>query len=409
MSNYIAGLDIGTHTIKGAIGELRRDGALSLMKMIKLPSHGLRRGVVSDFVEATREVSAALGEIRSTAKGAAQNIFLGVGSAELRVQPSVGVVAVSRADYEIYQDDIQRAIQSSQALSLPPNRMVVHSLIHDFVVDGVRDIRDPLGMVGNRLEVNSLIIDDFAPSLKNLTKCVEVLGGGLGGLILGPIAGARAMLTKHQRELGVLYVDIGFGKTSMAVYEEGKLLHAAVFPMGSGNITNDLAIGLKIPIETAETIKLSFGSALAKEIGSREVVELPKIDPRLRGTVSRKFIGEIIEGRLAEIFEFVAKELAYIGKRSRLPAGVVLAGGGAKLPGIADLAREELRLSAQVGVADASELTVLPGEWSAQVEDPEFACAIGLLYAGRDRALEARTSRMPFRGAIRRVLKYFVP
>ncbi len=406
---YIAGLDIGTHTIKGAVGELRRDRGLALVRLVKFPSHGLRKGVVSDLVEAARQVSGALGEIRKVSRDAAQNLFLGVGSAELRVQPSVGVVAVSRADYEIYKDDVERAIQSSQAMSLPPNRMVVHFLTRDFVVDGVKDIRDPLGMVGNRLEVNSLIIDDFAPSLKNLMRCVEMLGGGISGLILGPIAGARATLTKNQRELGVVFVDIGFGKTGMSVYEEGKLLHAAVFPVGSGNITNDLAIGLKIPIEAAEAIKLSFGSALAKEIGSRETVELPKIDPRLRGAVSRKFIAEIIEVRLAEIFELVSNELRYIGKGNRLPAGAVLAGGGAKLPGIADLAREELKLSAQVGVSDASEFNVLSGDWSAQVDDPEFACAIGLLASGMDRMFETRAARMPFRGLLKRMLGYFVP
>ena len=409
VSNYVVGLDIGTHTIKAAIGELRRDGQLTLLRMFKMPSAGLRRGVVSDVAEAAQRVGSVLGEIRKFSRDAVQNIFLGVGSPDLKIQSSVGVVAVSRADYEIYQDDIQRAIQSSQAMSLPPNRMVLHSLIREFVVDGVKDIRDPLGMVGNRLEVQSLIIDDFAPAVRNITRCVEILGGNLGGLILSPLAAARSTLTKNQRELGVVFVDIGLGKTGICVYEEGKLLHTAIFPIGSGHITSDLAIGLKIPIEAAEVVKLSFGSALPREIGGRESIELSKIDPRLRGSVARRFIAEIIEVRLAEIFEFVNTELRYVGKASRLPAGVVLVGGGAKLPGIVDVARQELKLSAQVGIPDLSPLTVGSGELGLQAEDPEFACAVGLLEWGRDTATESRVPRVRIAEAVRRLWHTFIP
>ena len=225
-----------------------------------------------------------------------------MGSSHVRVQSSVGVVAVSRADYEIYRDDMERAVASSQAVSLPPNRMILHALVRAFVVDSIRNVQDPLGMTGNRLEVSSLLIDDFAPSVKNLTRCVEMLGGGLGGLILSPLAAARSVLTKNQEELGVVLVDIGFGKTGMSVYEEGKLLHTAVFPMGGGNLTNDLAIGLKVPVETAEILKASFGSARAKEVGAREAVELAKVNPRLKESVSRRLIAEIIEERLSGNF-----------------------------------------------------------------------------------------------------------
>ncbi len=409
MQNYIVGLDIGSKTIKAAIGEASKDGKLLLIKVLKTPSDGMRKGVVDDTAEVMRSLSGILSEIKKIAKGGVRNIFLGVGSSDVKVQSSLGVVAVSRSDYEIYEDDIQRAIQGSQAINLPPNRMVLHSIVKEFIVDGVRDIRDPIGMIGNRLEVSSLIIDAFEPAVKNLTKCVETLGGGLSGLILSPLASARSVLSKNQKDLGVVLIDIGFGKTGMCVYEEGKLLHAAVFPVGSGNITNDLAIGLKTSVETAEVIKLSFGSALSREIGARESVDLSKIDPQAKGVVAKKFIAEVIEVRLAEIFEMVNNELKAINKSGRLPGGVVLVGGGAKLPGIADLAKQELKLASRVGVPDISSIDVGGGELSLQIEDPEFACPLGLLLWASEKQAESKKVQLRGHGFLKNIIRYFVP
>ena len=409
MSNFIVGLDIGTRTIKAAVGEVSRDGKLTLVELFKMPSRGLRKGVVDDVSEVTQSLSGVLTEIKKISKAAFSNIFLGIGSSDVKVQPSTGVVAVSRADYEIYDDDVKRAIQSAQAVNIAPNRLVLHAIVKEYIVDGLRDIRDPLGMVGNRLEVNSLIIDSFVPTIKNLTKCVEILGGGVSGLILGSLADARAVLSKNQKELGIVLIDIGFGKTSICVYEENKLLHAAVFPVGAGNITNDLAIGLKIPIEIAETIKLSFGAALAREVGIRDIVELEKIDSRSKGSVSKKFIADIIEVRLAEIFEFVNNDLKHISKAQKLPGGVVLVGGGVKLPGIVELAKQELKLSTQIGIPDFSSIEIKSNDLRSKIDDPEFICAIGLLLSGYDKQMESKSINLPFLGNFRKILRYFAP
>lgn len=409
MQHYIVGLDIGSHAIKAAVGEVKKGGKLSLIHLIKAPSRGIRKGIVDDVTEAAQSLYAVLSEIKGISKLALKNIFLGVGGADTRVQTSTGVVAVSRSDYEIFQDDVNRAVQGSQAVSLPPNRMVVHFLVREYIVDGVRDIRDPLGMIGNRLEVQSLIIDGFAPAIRNLTKCVEMLGGGISGLILTPLADARAVLTNQQKDLGVVLVDIGFGKTGLAVYEENRLVHTAVFPLGSGNVTNDLAIGLKTGVEAAEAIKLSFGMAIAKEVGLRETVDLQKLNPRLKGSFSRKFIADIIEVRLAEILEFVNNELKGIHRAGRLPGGVVIVGGGAKMPGMIELAKQELKLAAQVSIANLSEMNMGPGELAAQAEDPEFACAIGLLLWGSDQVTKRKRMRFSFRNGFRNILRYFIP
>jgi cell division protein FtsA len=294
-------------------------------------------------------------------------------------------VAVSRADYEIHKDDVDRATIASQAIKLAPNRVVLHAITKEFIVDGVGDIRDPLGMTGNRLEINSLIIDVFEPATKNLTKCVEMAGGIVSGLIFSPLASARSVLSKNQKDLGVVLIDIGFSTTGICVYEEGKLIHAAVLPVGASNITNDLAIVLKTSVIAAEAIKLSFGSALAKEVSGKEIIDLRKIDPNAKNTTTKKKVAEIIETRLAEIFEFVNNELERVGKAGQLPAGVVLVGGGSKMSAIVDLAKHELKLPAQIGVPETASLEIANGELNLQIEDPEFACAVGLVLWGSEK------------------------
>ena len=353
---YITGLDIGTNSLKAAIAEISNEGRTSVIKILKTPSGGMRKGTVDDLAEMTRSLNIMFSEIKKISRNALKNIFLNVGGSDIHVQSSRGIVAVSRADYEIHQDDVDRAVQASQAINLPPNRMVLHAITREFVVDGVGDIRDPLGMIGNRLEVNSLIIDAFSPSVKNLTKCVEMAGATVGGLIFSPLASSRAVLSKNQKDLGVALVDIGFGTTSLCIYEEGKLIHAAIFPIGSGNITNDLAIGLKTSVDAAEAVKLTFGSASPKGISGRETIDLKEIDQNSRNTVSRRFITDIIQVRLAEIFEFVNNELKLTGRAGKLPVGAVLVGGGSKIPGLVDLAKDELELPAQIGIPDISSL-----------------------------------------------------
>lgn len=409
MQYHILGLDIGSRFTKAVLGEIRKDGRLTLLRLLKADAAGMRRGAVDDVAEATRAVSHILAEVKRTHRNAVKNIYLGAGGSGVRIHLSTGVVAVSRSDSEIYEDDVQRAIQGSQAMNLPPNRMILHSVVREFVVDNMRDIRDPLGMVGNRLEVLSLIIDVFAPAVKNLEKCVETAGGGVSGLVFTPLADARAVLSKNQRELGAAVIDIGFGKTSLTVYEENKLLHAAVFPVGASNVTNDLAIGLKIPVETAETVKFSYGFALARDVGAKESVDIAKIDPASKGMVSKKLIAEIIEVRLAEIFELVNNELKQIGKAGKLAAGAVLTGGGAKLPGIVDLAKQELRLSVQVGVPNLSVLDVAGGELGLQAEDPEFVSAIGLFLSAADKLKEAQPKRFSIRSFFKNLFRYIAP
>ena len=404
---FITGLDIGSSSLKAAIGEIKNDGQISLIKVIKTPSSGMRKGSVSDLSELTRSLNVMFSEIKKVSKEALKNIYINVGSSDIRTQSSKGIVAVSRADNEIHQDDIDRAIQASQAINLGGNRMILHAIIREYVIDGIGGIREPLGMTGTRLEVNSLIIDAFGPGIKNLTKCVEMAGATFGGLFFSPLANAESLLTKNQKDLGVALVDIGFGTTSLCVYEDGKLIHAAVFPVGSGNITNDLAIGLKTSINAAESIKLNFGAASTKGISGRENIDLKKFDPGARSNVSRRSIIDIIEVRLAEIFEFVNNELKLIGKDGQLPVGIILSGGGSKIPGIVDLAKDEFELPVQVGIPDSSILDMPDGELSLSIEDPEYVCAVGLLLSGVKRL--GNSTEPGFTAILKRMFRSLMP
>lgn len=406
---YITALDLGTSQIRAIVAETQKDGKLSLLSVLKIPSIGLRKGEIVSLDEAVHSLNRIINEIKQINKSAAKNIFINIGGGNIKFQNSRGIVAVSRADNEIYPDEVDRAIKASQSINIGPNRMIIHTITREFVVDGIGEISDPLGMTGSRLEVNSLIIDAFKPTVNNLIKAVEAAGGKIGGLIYNPLASGRSVLTKAQKELGATVIDIGFGTTSMATYEEGKLIQAAVFPVGASNITNDLAIGLKCPVKTAEKIKLSFGSALSREISNKEKIDLHLIDESLKSMVSRRFISEIIEVRLAEIFELVNNELKLVGKAGKLPVGAAITGAGAKISDIIELAKQELKLPAQIGIPELSDVEFVSAEFKAQLEDLEFSVCTGLLFWAIDQSLKDQNWSMAKNGFISKILKHFLP
>ena len=407
---YRIGLDIGSHTIKMALAQTDRSGVTTLTHLFSNPSAGIRKGVVENPTQLAQALSVPLGIIKTLSRSSLKHITMSVGSPDLKVQTSKGVVAVSRADDEIQIDDIERALQSARAVTLPANRIVVDSMIKEFVVDGIAGIGDPIGMLGKRLEVNLMLIESFAQAIKPLQRAVETLGGFAEKSVVSPLAAANAVLTQDQKENGVLLIDIGFSKTSVAIFEEGKISHVAILPVGGGTVTNDLAIGLRVPIDVAETIKLSYGNALAKEVSSRDAIELAKVDPRVKGTVTRKFIAEIIEDRLAEIFELVNTEVKRVGKLSQIPAGIVLTGGGAKMPSIAELARQELRLSAQVGIPSLSGISSASTDITLQAEDPSYATVLGLLEYANTEGEESRMKINSHIGSgLKKILNYFIP
>ncbi|MCP6719968.1 MAG: cell division protein FtsA [Patescibacteria group bacterium] len=379
MANIITGLDIGSSQIKCVVAEEKKKGKLSVVAALKYPSSGLRKGLLVDVEDATRILRDLVVDLQKISKKTVHNVFVNVNGENIKPRNSRGVVVVSRPDQEIQQDDIEKVIQGSRAVKLSPNHLILHNIAREYFIDDVGDIHDPLGMTGNRLEVSTLIVEAFSPQVNLLVKSLERVGIRVGGLIFSPLAAARATLTKKQKDLGVLMIDFGFGATSMAIFEENKVTHVKSLPVGVGYITNDIAVGFKTSIDAAEKLKLTHGFALAREISRRETIELVDFDPTAKGDISRRFLAEIIEIRVAEILDLVNNELKALGRSTQLPAGVVVTGGGVKLAGMVELVRRELRLPAHVGYPELGSFEILNSAHKELLDDPEFSTAVGLV------------------------------
>lgn len=373
-SDIIVGIDIGSSNVRTVIVQNFPEEELPRIIGVGVAaSQGLRRGVIVDIDEAVRSITQSIQQAEITSGVRVDSATVSLGGTHITSQNSKGVVAVGRADGEVEEDDVARVINAAQAISIPANKEIVHIIPKTYSLDDQKDIKDPLGMSGVRLEVDSLIIEGSTPFIKNLVKCFEQARIGIQELVLAPLAGAKAVLTKRQRELGVVLVDIGGGTTSLAVYEENELLHTSVLPIGGSHITNDIAIGLRTSIDVAEKVKIEFGSALPKEINKKDEINLSEIDSSEEGFVSRYHVAEIIEARLEEIFIMLNKELKNIEREKLLPAGVVLVGGGAKIPGAVDLAKNILGLPAQTG------FPIPLGGLVDKVDEPAFSTTIGLI------------------------------
>ncbi len=375
--HYITGLDVGTQTVR--VIQAKRDretGVLSVIGASEVPSAGLRKGVIVDIEEAVSAISQALEKVERMTGVPVTVANVSVGGNHITSVPSHGVIAVSRADGEITESDIVRCIDASQAISIPQNREVLHVFPKTFTLDGQTGIKDPLGMNGIRLEVGTLIVQAGLPFIKNLTKAVLQAGLEMEDMVLAPVAAAESVLTKRQKDLGVVVIDLGAGTTGLAVYEEGDVLHTQVLPIGCMHITNDIAIGLRCSIDTAEKVKLLFGHSDPKFINKEDEIDLSKLDDAEEETVTRQYVVEIIEARLEEIFDHVNNELKKINRDGKLPAGVVLTGGGANLPGLAEFVKKHLRLPVVIGKPE-NVTTIID-----RVDNPAFATCVGLILWG---------------------------
>jgi len=371
--NIVLGLDIGSINIHGVIAGIHQDtGRIEIIASHSEPSQGIRRGVVVEPNELTETIEKALATLKKRADVSISDAYITISGSHIETKTSKGVVAISRADGEVDDGDIKRVIEAAETFSLPKNREIIHTVPQDFAVDKETGIENPKGMTGVRLELNALIIEAFKPHIKNLSECLDKAGVKKAGLVFSPLASAKACLTRRQRELGVVVIDLGGATTDIAVYEENLIRHAAVLPIGSTHITNDLAIAFKIPVDLAEALKIKFGSALEKQIPKTEKIDFKKfgID---ENKIDRVEVAKVIEARVKEIMELVNKELKNINREKMLPAGAVLVGGGAKLSHLVEATKEELGLPGQIGYPIEVEGLI------DNVNNPSFAAAVGLI------------------------------
>lgn len=379
--NIITAIDVGTSTVETVIAEERRgESRLHILGVGHVPSAGVRRGIVVDVSEAASAIRRSVEEARKSASVPVHSVWLAVGGAHISVASSRGVVAVSRADGEISPEDVNRVIAAAETfVSHNPNKEILHIIPRDFKVDNEVGIKDPTGMHGVRLEVDTLIIECVSPFLKNLFKAVEGAGFAVDDYVFSPLAASEVVLSKRQKELGTMLLDVGGGTASFIVFEEGVPIHAGVMPIGGAHITNDVAIGFRTHVDIAEQIKLTYGSCLPGDFQKKDAIRLADFLPRegiesvemqegsslaalakeagkevSKTNYSRRELAEIIEARLQDLFELLGRDLKKIGRSELLPGGVVLVGGSAQLPGLAELTRQEIKLPVEIGVLSQS-------------------------------------------------------
>lgn len=375
VSKYAVGLDVGTENVRAVVATVGRDGGISVVGYNEAPNAGMRKGVVANLTGPAESIDRMLGEVERMSGFEVNSAYVSINGAHVMSVKATGMIAVGPEDHEINEDDLTRVEQAAVVGRVPANRDILDVLPLSYTLDGQAGIKDPLGMTGSRLELEASVISALAPNAINLRKATEGAKVTAEKLVPSVVAAARAVLTEKQMENGVAVIDLGGATTSVAVFEEGDLQYVGVVPVGAHNITNDLAIVLQIEPEIAEDIKRRFAIKPEGEASGEIVIR----KGREETVFSRAEINEIIEARLYEIFSEVRKELKIAKYDRRLPEGVVLVGGGAKLKDITVFAKEVLETSAKVGVP--KEL----GGVADAICKPEYAAAIGLaLIAARE-------------------------
>jgi len=407
----VTGIDIGSTKVVITVGTLK-EGMIDIIGVSKKPNSGVRKGIITDIEETVSAITAALDEAERMAGVPVNSAYASISGTHINCVQSKGIIAVSRADGEISEVDIERVIEAARAVAMPPNQEILHIIPQFFNIDGqTEQVKDPLGMSGVRLEVSVEVIGGSASAIRNLTKCVNQAGLEINNLIFTPLATSQILLSKKQKEVGVILLDIGSSTTEMAVFEEGNLIHAKVFPIGSSYITNDIAIGLRTTIEAAEKIKIKYANAEAGKIKETEEIKLSSFDPTSENKISKKYIAEIVEARLIEIFCMVKDELKNIKRDGLLPAGVILSGGGSKLHGIVEFSKEYLRLPTQIGCP----LIEVSGMVD-KLDDPVYTASVGLMLKGLEDNSEGKKEGIQFHPSVDKIVdkakdifKHFMP
>lgn len=414
LTDIITGLDIGSSSIRVAVGQFssirdEENPTLQIIAAVEVPAEGIQKGQIVSIEDTVSSVSNALEQVEKIIGLPIEHVWVGVSGTQIVSQESKGVIAVSRTDGEISEDDIERAVDAAKAVATPLNYDILHVLPRSFAVDGQTGIKDPVGMTGIRLEVDTKIIHSVSSHIKNLTKVVYRAGIDVDDFVLSILAAGEVVTSSRQKELGSVVINIGGPTTSIVVYEDGDVLHTAVIPIGSSHVTNDLALGLKTSIDIAERVKVEYGSCITKGVSKKEIIDLKDFGSERSEDVTKLYINEIIEARVSEILEKVDDELASIERSGMLPAGAIFIGGGSKIEGLVDTAKDVLSLPATLGYPLGLDSI------SSKTNDVSFSSAIGLVKWGSSLLQSVRSRRTSFNiGAkvgdkLRGVLKNLMP
>jgi len=371
--DIVVGLDIGSGKVCTVIGELGENDQIEIIGIGTAPSLGIKKGIIIDLEQAIQSVKESVEGAERMAGMRINSAFVSIAGSHISSVNSKGVIAISGESPEITENDIEKVIEAAKAGIVSSEKELIHTLSREFIVDGQSGISDPLGMSGARLECKVHIITGSITAVQNLIKCVEGAGLDIEEVIFGTLASSNAVLSSAEKDLGVLLVDIGAGTTEIAIFIEGGLAYSAVLPVGGIQITNDLAVGLRTSIEEAEKIKINYGSAVENSISPEKLVEISSINGKDKSNVSQKYLVEIIEPRVSEIFSLVGTKVRKSGCYNMISGGIVIIGGSSLLPGISEVAEQVLNLPSRLGRPHYE------GELADMINDPSYSEAIGLL------------------------------
>lgn len=375
---YISALDIGTSKVVALIGEVQDDNQVHVVGIGEASSRGLKAGMVTNIDITAQAIRQAVEEAERMADCKVHSVVTGIAGNHIRSLNSQGVVKIR--DGEVTQADIERAIETTRAVNIPPDQEILHTVVQEYIIDNQPGVRDPIGMSGVRLDTRVHIVTGAFTALQNIQKCIQRCDLHADDIVLQPLASSEAVLSEDEKELGVCVIDIGAGTTDIAVYTNGAIRHTAVIPVAGNLITSDLAQALRTPYHAAEYIKTHHGAARPDLEGLDEMVEVPSVGERQPRQISRRVLASVIGPRVEEIFELVLNELRRAGfSEETLISGVVITGGTSLLAGITELAEEVFGLQARMGVP--KEVVGV----SEKVRNPRYATAIGILHMALER------------------------
>lgn len=375
-SGIITGLDIGTTKVCAVIGQINDLGGVDIIGVGIAPSSGLRKGVVVNIDNTVRSINKAVEEAELMAGVEVQSVFTGIAGGHIKSFNSRGVVAVSSKSREIAETDVERVIDAARAISIPIDREVIHVIPQEYIVDDQDGIKDPVGMSGVRLESEVHIITGAIASIENIIKSINRAGYEVEDIVLEPLASAESVITDEEKELGVVLIDLGGGTTDVMMFIKGSVWHTSVLSLGGNHVTNDISIGLRTPVTSAEIIKKRYGIASSDSVDPEDLIEVPAVGGRPSKKVAKKMLSDIIEPRMSEILELIKREMKMSGFDELIGAGAVFTGGGSLLNGNLELAEKVLEIPVKLGIPEDV------GGLVDKIRYPQFATGVGLVLYG---------------------------
>jgi len=372
--NMIVGLDIGTSKVVAIVGEFSDDGVIEIIGIGSHPSRGLKKGVVVNIESTVHSIKRAVEEAELMAGCDINSVFAGIAGSHIRSLNSHGIVGIR--DKEVSLGDLDRVIEAAGAVAIPADQRILHILPQEFLIDSQEGIRDPINMSGVRLEAKVHMVTGAVSAAQNIVKCVQRCGLEVDDIILEQLASSYSVLTEDEKELGACIIDIGGGTTDIAVFLGGAIQHTAVIPIAGDQVTNDIAVSMRTPLQYAEEIKIKYACALSQLANPDETIEVPSVGDRPPRRLARQTLAEIVEPRFEELFSLVRDELRRSGFEELIAAGVVITGGSAKMEGAVELAEEVFHMPVRLGSPQYVEGLV------EVVRNPIYATGVGLLLYG---------------------------